>query len=232
MRAEQSGGKDVLPVGRSKTQARTYYDRLAPFYRVLGGGFERRPARTALGRLGVAAGETVLEVGCGPGEEMVEMARRVGPDGCVYGLDLSHRMLIGSRRRLAKAGLTDRSALCRGDGAALPYAADSFDAVFLAFTLELFETEEIPAVLAEVARVLRPTGRVGVVSLSREGRGSPVRRLYEWVHRRWPRLFDCRPIYVRRSVEQAGYTVAESEEGSMAGLPVEIVVGKKRAAGA
>lgn len=231
MRAAGSGTKDVLPVGRSKTQARTSYDRLAPFYRVLGGGFERRPARMGLDRLALVPGETVLEVGCGPGEEVVEMAARVGPDGRVYGLDLSHRMLRVSRDRLANAGLTEWTALCRGDGAALPYAADSFDAAFLGFTLELFETEEIPVVLAEIARVLYPGGRVGVVSLSREGPGSPVRRLYEWAHSKWSTVFDCRPIYVRRSLQQAGYTVAESEAVSVAGLPVEIMVGKKRAAG-
>jgi hypothetical protein len=49
-------------------------------------------------------------------------------------------------------------------------------------------------------------------------------RLYEWVHQRWPKYADCRPIYVERSLIDAGYKVQSKSKASMAGLPLEIVV--------
>lgn len=114
--------------------------------------------------------------------------------------------------------------LCCGDAANLPYHSSSFDAVFMSFTLELFDTPEIPIVVEEVKRVLKSTGRFGVVGMSREGGNSGMLRLYEWAHQRWPRYADCRPIYVERCLVDAGYKVLSNARGSMAGLPVEIVI--------
>ena len=100
-----------------------------------------------------------------------------------------------SRRRLERAGLDHRVALTAGDAVRLPHAGRTFDAVFMSFTLELFAAEDIAAVLGECVRVLRPGGRIAVVSLSKEGGPYPMRRLYEWARRLAPTMLDCRPIY-------------------------------------
>jgi demethylmenaquinone methyltransferase/2-methoxy-6-polyprenyl-1,4-benzoquinol methylase len=52
-------------------------------------------------------------------------------------------------------------------------------------------------------------------------------RIYEWFHLRFPTTVDCRPIYARRSVEEAGFRVAEAKELVMWGLPVDVIVAKK-----
>ena len=65
----------------------------------------------------------------------------------------------------------------------------------MSFTLELFEAA-IPNVLAEVRRVLRVGGRVGIVAMSDSGQTNAMIDLYEWLHRRWPHFIDCRPIDV------------------------------------
>ena len=214
----------ILPVPRSKKEAEHYYDRISRFYDFLSGRFEHRYAARALELLDIQAGESVLEIGSGTGKILKEIARKVGDEGKTCGIDISSGMLKVTRKRLAQANLTDRVALLRGDATALPYADNSFDAVFMSFTLELFDTPEIPAVLVEIKRVLRTGGRVGIVSLSKKHGESMMLRLYEWIHRRWPKYLDCRPIYVEDSLVEAGFTVLAHEKATLTGLPLEIVI--------
>ena len=105
-------------------------------------------------------------------------------------------------------------------------ASERFDLVFTSFVLDLIPTEEIPVVLGEVMRALRPDGRFVEVSLSRESPNIAT-RLYEWGHKRLPQLLDCRPIYARRCLESAGFQITETRRTSILGLPVEVVVGRK-----
>jgi len=79
-------------------------------------------------------------------------------------------------------------------------------------------------VLAECRRVLRPEGRIGIVSISASGPRTLVRRLYEWSHQRFPSVVDCRPIPVRALVESAGFSPTATETISMWGLGVDVVV--------
>jgi demethylmenaquinone methyltransferase/2-methoxy-6-polyprenyl-1,4-benzoquinol methylase len=222
----EARASDVLPVGRSKDEARRLYDRIAPVYDLLS-RLEQPYGRALLHHLGVRRGETALELGFGTGRCLEELASDVGLEGRVCGVDLSTGMVEAARRRLMRAELADRVALCRADASRLPLRSGSVDVACAAFTLELFEATEIEAVLAELMRVLVPGGRVGVVSLSREGADSRLRRAYEWAHGRWPALLDCRPIYVTRSLRQAGYTVTASRLASLVGLPVELVIAFK-----
>ena len=108
--------------------------------------------------------------------------------------------------------------------AALEEAA--YDAVFMSFTLELFDTPEIPVVLAACRRALRPSGRICVVALSQRGGGAAL-RAYGWAHERFPVLVDCRPIYPAAALEAAGFEIMEVRARRMFGLPVEIVCAKK-----
>jgi hypothetical protein len=89
----------------------------------------------------------------------------------------------------------------------------------MSFTLELFDEAEISLVLREARRVLRPRGRLCVVSLV-EGEGTTRRaRLYQWFRRRWPRLIDCRPIPVRALLKQAAFALRWTETSDVSGLP-------------
>ncbi len=97
----------------------------------------------------------------------------------------------------------------------------------MGFTLELFDTPEIPQVLNEVRRILSVGGLFGVVSLSKEGGRSTASRLYEWAHGRWPVIFDCRPIYLEASLRGAGYGIVDSKLSGMMGLPVGTVIAEK-----
>jgi demethylmenaquinone methyltransferase/2-methoxy-6-polyprenyl-1,4-benzoquinol methylase len=213
----------VLAVPRGKAEAKRFYDSISRIYDILAAAFERRHADGALGHLRVREGESVLEIGFGTGHCLRQIAASVGRTGRAYGVDLSPGMLRVARRGLTGEQAGDRVALCNGDGMMLPFRHRSFDAVFMAFTLELFDSPQIPEVLNEVRRVLKPNGRLGVVSMSKEDGGTAMVRIYEWVHRRWPKYADCRPIYVERSLVGAGYRVQYKSKAFMARLPLEIV---------
>ncbi len=215
---------DVLPVSRTKDEARRFYDRISKVYDLLTAAFERQHAAKALERLGVREGEVVLEIGFGSGYCLDRIAGTVGPRGRACGLDISLGMVHVARERLRRSSRLRRVGLCWGDGAALPFREGAFDAVFMSFTLELFDTPEIPKVLGEVRRVLRPGGRAVVASMALEPRRSPTLRLYEWAHTRWPRYVDCRPIPLSRFLRGAGFAVESRARVMMMGLPGEIAL--------
>ncbi len=219
----------VLRVTRTKAQAKASYDRMSPFYDYFAGVFEQKYRNAALKQLNIASGEIVLEIGFGTGHCLKQIAEAVGEEGRVYGIDISSGMLVASRRRLEKAGLWSRVDLTCDDAVKMPYTDNQFDAVFSSFTLELFDSPEIPQLLAEIRRVLRPEGRVGVVSMSKEYGASPLMRSYEWFHQKLPQYIDCRPIYVEQAIKDAGFSIQHKERVSLVGLPGDIVIGAKPA---
>ena len=216
----------VLRVLQSKDETRAYYNKIARFYDALAEHSEQPMREQGLQKLAVQAGEQILEIGFGTGHCLVEIAQAVGPNGKVYGIEISEKMLELSHELLEQNDLTDRVDLTCGDAEQLPYPNDSLDGIFTSFTLELFDTPAIPSVLSECRRVLKPGGRLVVVAISKSGKAGLVTRVYEWTHEHFPNLMDCRPIYVRRALEATGFRIASSTVDQM-WVPVEIVVGTK-----
>jgi ubiquinone/menaquinone biosynthesis C-methylase UbiE len=107
-------------------------------------------------------GERVLEIGPGTGYYALDLAEWVGPDGTVEIFDLQQEFLDHVMRRAAERGLAN-VVPTRGDATALPYEDDSIDAV--ALTAVLGEIPDPVAALREIARVLRPSGRLVVGEL-------------------------------------------------------------------
>jgi ubiquinone/menaquinone biosynthesis C-methylase UbiE len=220
----ESKASGILPVPRTKEEAKRSYDRISKYYDYLTGAFERRYAEMALERLSIVEGETVLEIGFGTGHCLKRIAEFIGQMGKVYGIDISSGMMEITKRRLEKAGLAKRAELYCGDAASLPFEDNTFDAVFTSFTLELFDTPQIPKVLEQIKRVLKPGGRLGVASMSKENGASIFLRLYEWIHNKWPKYVDCRPLYVEQSLIDAGYQIKSAEKVKLFRLPMEIIV--------
>ena len=216
--------KEILRVYRTKEQAKRTYDKISRIYDLITGPIERKFRDMGLNQLDVKEGETVLEIGFGTGHCLEEIAKRVGENGKAYGIDISSGMLDITRKRMEKKRLADTVELYCGDAMSMPYEDNMFDVVFMSFTLELFDTPEIPAVLKEIKRVLKPKGRLGVVSMSKEDGESWLLKAYEWIHKNFPAMVDCRPIYVEKSIRDAGYSIKSREKIKLFGLPGEIVV--------
>jgi len=90
----------------------------------------------------------------------------------------------------------------------------------------LFDTPEIPKVLAECKRVLKPGGRIVVVGMSKDGPDEILIEAFQWTHKHFPNYLDCRPIYVRQAMKQAGFEIEKAVRKHM-WIPVEIVLGIK-----
>jgi demethylmenaquinone methyltransferase/2-methoxy-6-polyprenyl-1,4-benzoquinol methylase len=135
------------------------FDRISPVYdpmnRLMTAGLDRRWRRMAA-RAVVTPGDRVLDACCGTGDLALE-AERAG--GRVTGLDFSARMLERARRKSASVEWV------RGDLLALPFADGSFDAATVGFGIR--NVADLDAGLRELARVLRPGGRLGCLEITR-----------------------------------------------------------------
>jgi ubiquinone/menaquinone biosynthesis C-methylase UbiE len=216
----------VLRVLQSKEETRAFYDKIARVYDLLAERSEQPVRRAGLEMLQARAGEHVLEIGFGTGHSLVELAQAVGPTGRVFGIDLSEKMRQAAQRLVREKGLEERVELTCGDALHLPYADETCDGIFTSFTLELFDTPEIPLVLADCRRVLKTGGRIVVVAMSRVNPEGLMTEIFEWTHRHFPNYLDCRPILVRRAIEDAGFQTVESRLVKM-WINVEIVCARK-----
>lgn len=219
--------EEIRRVKRSKEQAKISYNKLSKWYDLFAGGTEKKFRDAGLAKLNVHESEKVLEVGFGTGYCTLALARSVGNDGKVHGLDISEGMLNVTTSRIKKAELTERVELQCGDAANLPYPENFFDAIFISFALELFDIPDIPIVLQQFRRVLKNGGRICVVSMSKEGKTGLMVKLYDWGHERFPNYIDCRPIYVRQALENANFKIANATKMSLLSVPVEIILAKK-----
>lgn len=151
--------------------------------------------------LGEVAGRAVLDLGCGDGVQAVALARR---GAAVTGLDADPAMLAAAGANAAAAGV--RFALVRGRIEALPFADGRFDLV-LAVTVLCFVREEQRA-WAEMARVLRPGGRLVIGELGRWSLWAARRRIRGWLGAAlWRAASFHTAGELRRAAERAGLAV-------------------------
>jgi SAM-dependent methyltransferase len=124
-----------------------------------------------IGRLALLPGETVLDLGSGPGLDALLAARQVGPTGRVIGIDMTPAMIERARTVAAEAGVA-WAEFREGRLEALPVADASIDAVTSNCVINLVPDK--PAVFREIARVLRPGGRIVVSDIVLDGALPPL----------------------------------------------------------
>ena len=118
-------------------------------------------------------GETVLDLGSGGGIDVILSAKRVGPTGTAYGVDMTDEMLALAQQNAREAGVSNVHFL-KGMIEQIPLPADSVDVVISNCVINL--SVDKPAVLAEISRVLRPGGRIGISDVVAEDELSPADR--------------------------------------------------------
>jgi demethylmenaquinone methyltransferase/2-methoxy-6-polyprenyl-1,4-benzoquinol methylase len=163
------------------------FDRIAGVYDLMNtamtAGLHHRWRARAVDLARVGAGSRALDVATGTGDLAIELARRVAPSGEVLGSDFSEGMLDRAR---TKAATTSGLAFEWADAMALPYPDAGFDAATVGFGARNFE--DLPRGLAEMARVVRPGGRVVVLEITTPTR-APLSHFYRiWFDRIVPAL--------------------------------------------
>lgn len=152
----------ALPPPAEKAAAvRDMFDRISPSYdrvnRLMTFNADQRWRRDLVRRLRVGPGDLVLDLACGTGD-FAEICRKAG--ATAVGLDFSRGMLNAANRRFPGLGI-----FVQGDALRLPFADGSFSAAVSGFALRNFVA--IPPVLDELARVLKPGGRIGLLEVDK-----------------------------------------------------------------
>jgi demethylmenaquinone methyltransferase / 2-methoxy-6-polyprenyl-1,4-benzoquinol methylase len=190
-----------------ETQVRAMFDRIAGFYdrmnSVMTAGMHHRWRERAADLAAPTPGGRALDVATGTGDLALELARRVGPRGEVVGTDFSARMLDLAREKAmalegpGSAGLRFEAA----NALDLPYPDDSFDAATVGFGARNFSALERG--LSEMARVVKPGGRVVVLEIT-----TPTRPPLSYFFRLW---FDrAVPVLGRLAGDSDAYSYLPS----------------------
>lgn len=141
---------------------------------IMSGGMHRLWKAFTIARSGVREGSRVLDVAGGTGDLSLAFARRVGRTGQVWLTDINNAMLTRGRDRLLDKGFLMPVAQC--DAEKLPFPDDYFDCVTVAFGLRNMTHKD--KALSEMARVLRPGGKLVVLEFSKVA--EPLRKPYDW----------------------------------------------------
>ena len=165
------------------TEVRGMFDRIAGVYDLMNSamtaGLHHQWRQRAVDRAEVGPGSDALDVCCGTGDLALELRRRIGADGRVVGCDFSEPMLELARRKSGEEGLPVEFGWA--DALELPYGDEGFDAVTIGFGAR--NLADLGRGLGEMARVLKPGGRLVILEISRPQR-EPLASFYSlWFDR-------------------------------------------------
>jgi demethylmenaquinone methyltransferase/2-methoxy-6-polyprenyl-1,4-benzoquinol methylase len=173
-------GFEKVAAGEKAGRVRGVFDSVASKYDLMNdlmsGGLHRLWKRFTLERTGLRPGDRALDVACGTGDLAAGMSRQVGADGFVVMTDINAAMLGEGRRCLVNRGIVGNVAIAQASGEQLPFADASFHCVTIGFGLRNFTAKDVG--LAEMARVLKPGGRLLILEFSQPSLGA-VQPLYD-----------------------------------------------------
>ena len=219
----------MLEAKAATHRIRRAYNIWSYFYGRLVAPLEHKPRMLGLEKAAIQPQDKVLEVAVGPGVTLTEILKRVDRATVVYGVDLSPRMLEKARRRVSAAGYANVD-LREADTRQLPFPDGAFDVLYNSYMLDLIPLQDLPVVLSEYARVLKPGGRLVLVNMSKENGSSRGwwERLYALLPARWAPyvLGGCRPVLVEGLVSAAGFCEVQREYIRHV-VPSEIVTARK-----
>jgi ubiquinone/menaquinone biosynthesis C-methylase UbiE len=207
----------INPVSTTKT--RKNYNNISKWYDMVSGTREKQIFDQGVQIFSTIKGGKILEIGCGTGYGLSSLNKYLDQTNRIFGLDLSEGMLRKTRKRIKFQGL-NKIHLQQADARFLPFDHSSFSGIILGFTIELFPVEEIPMVLSECERVLKPEGKIVIVCMA-DAISIPV-KIYNYFHNLFPKFIDCKPIEINAFVKNLNFDSISISTKSLWGLPVDI----------
>jgi len=174
--------------------------------------------------------DSIFELGFGTGSFAERLLRNYVQEGHYTGLELSVTMQKLASRRLAQ--YRDRVLLVETDGRVpLPFKSQSFDLFVSNYVFDILSPEQILEMLSEAWRILRPGGRLGLVSLC-HGINLPTRiisAMWQWIHSVRPKLVGgCRPVELRSYLLPELWHIDHVRQLSSYGIPSSVLVASKK----
>jgi demethylmenaquinone methyltransferase / 2-methoxy-6-polyprenyl-1,4-benzoquinol methylase len=168
LQRHSEGRYSVIDISKSPERIAGMFDAIADRYdflnHLLSAGIDRRWRTRAIQSLQLTGAERVLDLCTGTADLAIAAARAQPPAARVVGVDFAAAMLRIGRDKLARARLTPRVTLVRGDAARIPVADRTFDAVTVAFGIR--NVDQIPVACAEMRRVLKSGGRLAILEFA------------------------------------------------------------------
>lgn len=161
----------------------------------------------ALAKAKIKQDEKILEVAVGAGKSFLEIMKRVGKSVTVYGVDISPNMLNITEKLVRKNGYLNFE-LKQANSRTLPFEYSTFDVLYNAYMLDLIPLQDMPSVLQEFKRVLKPGGRLVLLNMSKPNAHKTLR---EYFYQLMPAKLvlylagGCRPVLMEKMVTDAGF---------------------------
>jgi demethylmenaquinone methyltransferase/2-methoxy-6-polyprenyl-1,4-benzoquinol methylase len=149
--------------------------------------------------------DAVLEVACGTGRATVEIAKRLRKESSFYAIDLTKEMMERAQKKLQNNDLLGRVDFKVGDAKHLPFPEGMFDVVYNAYMFDLIGSSDMPEIIYEFKRVLKPGGTLVLVNMSKDKK---KKTLYEVLYERGLLSFasgGCRPVFMKPLLEDAQF---------------------------
>lgn len=195
-------------------QIRRAYDRRSWIYSKLIAPLEFKNHLRAIEKARIQPIDKVLEVAVGPGRTFLELVKRVDENNIVCGVDASSKMLDITRRLVLDAGYQNTD-LRQADARDLEFPNDTFDVLYNGYMLDLIPLADLPTILSEYHRVLKPRGRLVLLNMSKPD--DQTLNFYEKMYVKLPASFvlnfmgACRPVLMEQSVTDAGFREVQRE---------------------
>jgi ubiquinone/menaquinone biosynthesis C-methylase UbiE len=199
------------------------YTKLAPHHDNFAKRGESRAKERALALAELSPSSRLIEVGVGTGLLFVEAVKKLGPSGFALGVDRTDAMLQQAIQKLGGNAKGQNYSLELGDARRLTVPDQSFDVACSCYMLDLLSPEDIQQVVNEMARVVKPGGKIVLANMAKAEK--VWHGFFGFLAKIDPRLFGgCRPIESEPFLQKAGLKMVHKEYIAQSLFPSEVTV--------
>ncbi|HEX7556685.1 MAG TPA: methyltransferase domain-containing protein [Leptolinea sp.] len=206
----------------SQEKVRNLYNSISSVYDFWGAATEGRARKAGIRLAQIRDGESILDVATGTGSMLFEGVS-LNPNGFSAGIDISDGMLQKAKSKLANSSASYEIKM--GSAFDIPYQNEQFDLILNGYMFDLISHEEMPKILSEFRRVLKPGGRIVLMNMTIGER--PGSQIYQWLYSVSPSIMGgCRGVQLVPLLEKTGFKIFAREYIQQSLFPSEVILAK------